>query len=117
MYLVLSYVIITRYMIVIWARGLALQSDIISCQAPSLASCQDPSSAFSSTMIPSRESERDHGSAPWFKVPHRQFVCVEHPAKILNIEKAITTIGGKRALLKVHSVISPNRNSALSDRF
>jgi len=54
-------------------------------------------------MATSRESDRDRASdpAPWFKIPNKQYICLEHPAKIKNVDRAVTTIGGERALAKV----------------
>ncbi|RPB27004.1 hypothetical protein L211DRAFT_780530 [Terfezia boudieri ATCC MYA-4762] len=66
-------------------------------------------------MAPPRESDRDRASdpAPWFKIPNRQYICIEHPAKIQNVGRAITTIGGGRSLAKL---VETNGESGLQLR-
>jgi hypothetical protein len=39
--------------------------------------------------------------APSFPLPSRSLVCVEHPAHVRDVQRAITTLGGLSALTKV----------------
>ncbi|KAF8476256.1 RNA polymerase III transcription factor IIIC subunit-domain-containing protein [Kalaharituber pfeilii] len=66
-------------------------------------------------MPPPRQSNQDHPSdpAPWFKIPNKEFICIEHPAKVQNLEKAVATLGGEKALAKLSQT---NGQSGLSLR-
>ncbi|KAF3932655.1 hypothetical protein ABW19_dt0201448 [Dactylella cylindrospora] len=39
--------------------------------------------------------------APWYDIPDRKFVSVEHPADVRNTDKAIRMLGGGRAVAKI----------------
>jgi hypothetical protein len=43
-------------------------------------------------------------AAPKFPVPHREFVCIEYPAKVVNIEKALQTLGGLKNVANVRTL-------------
>ncbi|PWW72505.1 hypothetical protein C7212DRAFT_226827 [Tuber magnatum] len=52
--------------------------------------------------------------APWHTVPPRKIISIEHPAIIRNVDKAIETLGGARALKKLSET---NASSGLDLRF
>jgi hypothetical protein len=52
-----------------------------------------------------QETPADGGApfkpAPSFPLPSRSLLCVEHPAHVRDVQRAITTLGGLPALTKV----------------
>lgn len=47
------------------------------------------------------EFRRESRTAPFYSVPPRRLVSVEHPAVIRNIEKAVDTLQGNAGIQKV----------------
>lgn len=47
------------------------------------------------------EFHRESRTAPFYSVPPRRLVSVEHPAVIRNIEKAVDTLQGNAGIKKV----------------
>lgn len=39
--------------------------------------------------------------APWFQIPPRRIVAVEHPGVVKNVDRAITTLQGEKGLANV----------------
>lgn len=39
--------------------------------------------------------------ADWIHIPHENILCIEHPAKINNVDKAVQTLGGLSQISKV----------------
>ncbi|KAL7273084.1 tau 95 subunit of transcription factor TFIIIC [Rhizina undulata] len=53
-------------------------------------------------------------AAEWLPIPERRIICIEHPARIRDVQKAIATIGGQSALVQLAVT---NGNSGLNLRF
>jgi general transcription factor 3C polypeptide 5 (transcription factor C subunit 1) len=47
------------------------------------------------------DAQRGSRSAPFYAVPSRRLVIVEHPAIIRNVDKAIETLQGNRGIKAV----------------
>lgn len=47
------------------------------------------------------EFHRESRTAPFYSVPTRRLVSVEHPAVIRNIDKAVDTLQGNAGIRKV----------------
>ncbi|PUU75057.1 RNA polymerase III transcription factor IIIC subunit-domain-containing protein [Tuber borchii] len=54
------------------------------------------------------------GYAPWHTIPPQKIISIEHPAIIKNVDKAIETLGGAKALKKLSET---NASSGLDLRF
>lgn len=52
------------------------------------------------------DTRRDPRTAPYYGVPPRRLVSVEHPAVVRNLDKAIETLQGNSGIEKV----SPPQN-------
>ncbi|CAZ80918.1 unnamed protein product [Tuber melanosporum] len=67
---------------------------------------------------PHRASATPHHSrsacAPWHTIPPRKIISIEHPAIIKNVDKAIETLGGAKALKKLSET---NASPGLDLRF
>ncbi|KAF3930401.1 hypothetical protein AA313_de0208017 [Arthrobotrys entomopaga] len=50
---------------------------------------------------------RPPAEAPWYEIPDRQFLTVEHPAVVKNEEKAVRTLGGRKAVAKNYALDPP----------
>lgn len=50
-------------------------------------------------------------TAPFYSVPSRRIVSIEHPAIIKNVDKAIDTLQGKTGIIKVCSPTSSRDHS------
>lgn len=48
--------------------------------------------------------------APWYDVPQKDVVSIEHPCLINNVDNGIKSLGGPLALNRVSS---PERNEAI----
>lgn len=42
------------------------------------------------------------GGVDKFALSDRQFICVEYPGRVKNIDRAIETLGGQQAITAVH---------------
>ena len=42
-------------------------------------------------------------AAPWYLVPSRTIVSVEHPFIVKDVSKAVESLGGSKAVGKVHA--------------
>ena len=50
----------------------------------------------------------DKDAAPWYTIPPRSIVSLEHPFIVKNIEKGIETLGGPSKLRRVSSELPLN---------
>ncbi|RDW92801.1 transcription factor TFIIIC subunit TFC1 [Aspergillus mulundensis] len=62
-------------------------------------------------------AENDHSrTAPFYQIPNRPLVCVEHPAIIRNVDKAIDTLQGNAGIKKILDPPKPDASASLSLR-
>ena len=43
--------------------------------------------------------------APWYDVPRKSIVSIEHPFIIQNVDKGVASLGGAHHLVEVHVLI------------
>lgn len=55
------------------------------------------------------------GGVDKFTLNDRQFICVEYPGRVKNIDRAIDTLGGQQAITAVHLIYTNNSLSPLID--
>ena len=52
------------------------------------------------------DEQRSPWTAPFYAVPSRQLVSVEHPAIVRNVDKAIETLQGDAGIKSVRFIVS-----------
>ncbi|CBF73674.1 hypothetical protein AN7997.2 [Aspergillus nidulans FGSC A4] len=58
-------------------------------------------------------AETHSRTAPFYQIPNRPIVCVEHPAIIKNIDKAIDTLQGRTGIKKILDPPKPDTPASL----
>ncbi|KAL4750098.1 hypothetical protein BDW72DRAFT_120898 [Aspergillus terricola var. indicus] len=58
-------------------------------------------------------AETHSRTAPFYQIPNRPFVCVEHPAIIKNVDKAIDTLHGGTGIRKILDPPKPDTPASL----